>query len=631
MSLDLLSAACEAIKTGSIERASAAAREYLNSNPVLGEMALASRLGDVQVSISRADTVNLYMIGSYTLEPLVPFVQAWGVANALFLNARVGPFGQYWQEILSAESPVYSTDTDVVFLALRAEDLVPDLEFRPTYDVNKVGSIVEDLAGQVEAMVKKIRERSRVKIIVQGFDISRCYAGGLIAFQGDNGTPWIIRECNLRIANLARAAQDVVYLDTEAMVANVGPQWYSESNWFTSANPLSGYGLRELARNLVRAVVAMRGKTKKCIVVDLDNTLWGGIIGEDGPHGIKVGHSYPGNNYSFLQRWLKAMEGLGFILAINSKNEESLVREVLSTHPGMVLRDNDFALILANWNDKASNIREIAARLNIGTDTLVFIDDSPAELDLIMQAYPEVACCRMDEMPVQVIRSVTENGGLDKLTITDEDRSRTAMYLAQERRAKLEASSDSLEEFLRNLQMRAVIGTVDSGSVDRVAQLTQKTNQFNLTTRRYTPGEIQAMAKDPDYRVFWLELEDKFGSNGIVGVAIIRVTASEWRIDTLLLSCRVMGRTVEDAFVRAIADVAWVQGATALIGEYIPTKRNSVVRGLYQRLGFVQIGESGNDGVTLWKLELPAKNLGTPYVTVEMRNEVSYKKEETAS
>lgn len=609
----------DCLRDGEPSRAVFEVREFLNEFPVSAELSLSARLSSSSDLQQRFNPLRLYCLGSYTLEPLIPFVKAWGLANGLCVDTLVCAYGQFRQEVLSAESRLYESSPDAVLISIQANDLVPGLEFRTIEEDETIALRTADsLVESIESLVARIRQHSRAKIVIQGFDISRAYPGGILAFQSQTGLPWVIRDANRRIASLTRKYRDVAYIDTEAMVAEVGPGWYSEANWYTSRNPLSGYGLRELGRHVVRAILALLGRNKKCVVLDLDNTLWGGIVGDDGPDGIKIGPDYPGNNYLAFQKWLQQLEDLGFVLAVNSKNEEPLVREVLQSHPHMVLREDDFAAIVANWGNKANNIRDIAERLNLGSDSFIFVDDSAFELEVVRQAQAEVACYRMDELPLQVIRRILGDGGFDKLSVTAEDRTRTKMYRAEGRRARLEVRAASLDEFLTSLEMRATIGYLDPSRAERIAQLTQKTNQFNLTTRRFTVGEVEDMGRSPLHRVLWMEVEDKFGSYGLVGVVILRVEGHDWWIHDLLLSCRVMGRTVEDALVRVLADMAHSSGAKSLIGEYIPTKRNAVVRDLYKRLGFERVSNDSDGGSDVWRLPLPNNTIGSAFVKVEV-------------
>jgi FkbH-like protein len=349
---------------------------------------------------------------------------------------------------------------------------------------------------------------------------------------------------------------------------------------------------------------------RKCIVLDLDNSLWGGVVGEDGLEGLRLGQEGIGRAYVEFQMELLNLYRKGILLAVCSKNNPEDALAVIRRHPDMQLREENFAAIRINWEDKAANVRALAEELNIGLDSLVFIDDSPVERSRIRQAAPEVLVPDWPADPAEYKMALLRLSASHfyKLAITAEDTRRGDVYKAQAERRKLAESASSLEDFYRSLQMRAKIGLADSFTIPRIAQLSQKTNQFNLTTRRYTEAEITTLSHDPDSAIWWLNLTDQFGPNGIVGVLILRRQSPDtWLIDTFLLSCRVMGRTVEDAF---LAVVARELGDVTLIGEFRPTSKNHPVRELYPRLGF-RLLRQANDA-DFWELKLAATPLHLP-------------------
>ena len=348
-------------------------------------------------------------------------------------------------------------------------------------------------------------------------------------------------------------------------------------------------------------------------MLDLDNTLWGGVIGEDGKAGIQLGHEGIGLAFVDVQRELLNLRQKGILLAICSKNNPEDAYEVIRNHPAMVLREEHFAAAEINWNDKAENIREIARRLNIGVDSLVFIDDSPVERQRVRSTFPEVA---VPEWPLDPCESKRALGRIAseyflKFNISEDDRRRGDMYHAQVERERLAGDAGNLEDFYRSLQMKITIGRADHETIPRVTELTQKTNQFNLTTRRYTEPEIASISADGECRVYWLKLEDRFGPNGIVGVLILRRECrKQWSIDTFLLSCRVIGRTVEEAFLGWTLRELKGLGATEIMGEYIPTAKNVIAANLYDKLGFTLIDT--NDKRTMWTIDLEQRSITVP-------------------
>jgi FkbH-like protein len=419
---------------------------------------------------------------------------------------------------------------------------------------------------------------------------------------------------NARLREFARNSAHIVVVDVEALAEAAGAErWYDPRLWYLGRIRLSALAHGLLASEYASFIAARWGDVRKCIVLDLDNTLWGGIIGEDGMTGIQLGYEGIGFAFVDFQRELLNLQEKGILLAICSKNNSEDAYEVIRHHPAMVLREEHFVAAQINWNDKADNIREIARRVNIGVDSLVLIDDSPVERKRVREAVPEVAVPEWPQDPCDYKRALYRVAGeyFLKFDVTEDDRRRGEMYHAQTERERLAESAGNLEDFYRSLQMKLTIATVDYETLPRVSQLTQKTNQFNLTARRYTESELAAMSADIGCRVYCLKLEDRFGPNGIVSVLILRRQSAErWHIDTFLLSCRVIGRTVEEAFLGyAVRDLQKL-GATCITGEYIPTAKNGMVANLYDKLGFTRT--DSDEKRTKWALDLNQKSITAP-------------------
>jgi FkbH-like protein len=352
----------------------------------------------------------------------------------------------------------------------------------------------------------------------------------------------------------------------------------------------------------MRFVLPLMGRTCKALAIDLDNTLWGGVIGEDGMTGIKLSAEYPGAAFLNLQRAILDLYQRGVILAACSKNNLADAMEAIETHPHMLLRPHHFAALRINWQDKAQNLREIASELNIGIDAIAFLDDNPVERNRVRGEVPEVQVLELPADPMNYAQALREWPVFERLTLSAEDRERGRMYAENRQRAEMEQSAGSLEDFYRGLQMEAIMGQVTPDTLARTAQLTQKTNQFNLTTRRYSEQEIEAMRHDPAYQVVTLKVRDRFGDNGLVGVAITRTEGETCEIDTFLLSCRVIGRTIETAILSHLAEQARQQGATLLQGWFLPTKKNAPARDFYAQHDFQPVQER-EDG-TLWQRDI---------------------------
>jgi FkbH-like protein len=386
--------------------------------------------------------------------------------------------------------------------------------------------------------------------------------------------------------------------------------WHDERKWLMARLPIAAACLLPMAREWMRFIVPLSGRTAKVLVVDLDNTLWGGVIGEDGMNGIAVGSEYPGAAYQALQRALLDLSRKGILLALCSKNNLDDAMEALDNHPGMLLRATHFAALRINWTDKAQNLREIAQELNVGLDALAFIDDNRFEREQVRAALPEVTVIDLPKNPMEYASAVRNCAALERLTLSAEDQQRTEMYAAQKQRAAAGQNFQSKEDFFRYLEQEAELEPVSDLTLERVAQLTQKTNQFNLTTRRYTESQIAEMAKKPGWQVVSIKVHDRFGDHGLVGVAITHDVGDQCEIDTFLLSCRIIGRTVETAMLAHVAESAVQRGRKRLEGWFLPTRKNAPARDFYEQHGFAS--QVTNCEGSLWALDLESFTLRCP-------------------
>jgi FkbH-like protein len=362
--------------------------------------------------------------------------------------------------------------------------------------------------------------------------------------------------------------------------------------------------LVDYAHDLASLVLALRGQSRKCLVLDLDNTVWGGVIGDDGLGGIRLGQGDPeGEAYSAFQAYAKSLKERGVILAVASKNTESIAKEAFEKHPEMVLRLEDISCFMANWDDKATNIRRIAEILNIGMNSLVFVDDNPAERAIVRDLCRDVAVPEMPLDAAEYIQAVERYRYFQATSLSNEDLTRTEMYRATTERSALEAASTDLDAFLRSLELVAQIGPITATSLERSAQLIGRSNQFNLTTRRRSTGELLALLQNPQWVTRTISLTDRFGENGLISVVLAEEVDATLRIDTWLMSCRVLKRGVERLQLNDLARIARQRGLKALMGEYIPTAKNGLVKDHYSSLGFEQT-DATSEGHTHFRLAL---------------------------
>ncbi len=406
---------------------------------------------------------------------------------------------------------------------------------------------------------------------------------------------------NARLAEWA-AAKRIVLIDMARVAGWVGAdRWHDAGHWHAEKLPLDPDLIPLFADVVARTIAAIRGTTRKCLVLDLDNTLWGGVIGDDGVDGIVLGQgSATGEAFLAIQQTALALRERGIILAVCSKNDDEVARTPFRDHPDMPLKEAHIAAFVANWGDKATNLRAIAAALNIGLDALVFLDDNPVERAQVRRELPMVAVPELPADPALYPRALLAAGYFEAIAFAQEDRDRADQYRANAERAAFAGTSD-MAGYLASLDMVADFRPFDAVNRTRIAQLINKSNQFNLTTRRYTEAQVAALEADPAKLTVQIRLVDRFGDNGMISVVI--VDRSTWEIDTWLMSCRVLGRRMEEAVLDQIVAAARAGGAEALRGRYIPSAKNRMVADHYSRLGFAAAGGDAG-GETMWRLDL---------------------------
>jgi FkbH-like protein len=413
----------------------------------------------------------------------------------------------------------------------------------------------------------------------------------------------LVDDFNHRLAGEIGASGDAI-LDVAGIAATVGVDaWHDARRWNLAKIPFSPDFLPLYADHVARLVAALYGKSRRCLVLDLDNTLWGGVLGDDGLANIVLGNGNPtGEAFLDLQRAALALHSRGVVLAVCSKNDEAIARAAFREHPEMLLKESHIAVFQANWDDKVRNLKAIAAALNLGLDALVFLDDNPAERQLVRRELPTVAVPELPEDPALFARTLLAAGYFESTRFTSDDRKRNEQYRAEGLRANLAAQATDLESYLRSLDMTIEFRPFAPVDRPRITQLVNKTNQFNLTTHRYTEAQIRSFEEDRSAATLQIRLTDRFGDNGLISVVICREQGREWHIDTWLMSCRVLKRRVEHAVLNKLVEEARRFGICALVGSYIPTERNGLVSSLFDDLGFTKTEASGE--TSHWRLEV---------------------------
>jgi FkbH-like protein len=554
-------------------------------------------------------TARIAILCSFNLELFRPrLIRSLG-ALGVDADCHVAPYGQHFISALDRSSSLYGFDPSVVIVYVDAMDLLADFIASPfDLDAAQLEDRVDAAFVELRSALTAIRGNlPAASIFLNNFCALGSPATGFLDASLESSVAAAVSELNERLSEL-RADVGAIIVDYAGFLRRHG--WenvWDPRLWYHSRMRLGLGALDRLADLYAGYVYALLGLTKKCLVCDLDGALWGGVVGEMGHDGIELSEDGVGRAHKDFQREILNLKKQGVLLAINSKNNLDDVVEVFERHPDMVLRLEDFESVQINWDDKVSNMHAIARELNIGLDSMVFIDDSSFECDLVRHALPRVTVVQLPTDPAQHPEFLRSLPWFRRLKISEEDSLRSLMMAQQRTRQREQASFANHEEFLYSLGMVAEVSRVTPMTIGRATQLTQKTNQFNLTTRRYTEDQMAALVKDDCYLTLLVRLKDKLGDSGIVGLAIIETGAVEWRLDTFLLSCRVLGRGLETAFLSYILGQAQRRSVRRLLAEFIQTNRNQPAADFLPSHGFQNYG--GGAG---WELDVAAGKIQPP-------------------
>ncbi|HVC60171.1 MAG TPA: HAD-IIIC family phosphatase [Acetobacteraceae bacterium] len=530
--------------------------------------------------------VRLAVLGSATLTHLLPAIRVAGLRRGIWIDTYENDFGQYVQELSDPDSELHAFKPTAVLLSLDAYHLAAGVT--SGLDAAGADAALDEIKGRIREAWRLAREAFRCPIIQQTALPVHPWVLGSNEHRLPGSRARHLARLNAALREMANAdGIDLLAVDEHAARGGI-ERWHDTALWHRSKQEISPVAAPLYGDLAGRLLAAGQGRSFKCLVMDLDNTMWGGVIGDDGMEGIALGQgSALGEAYVTFQDYARELTRRGVILAVCSKNDEANALEPFEKHPEMVLRRSDIASFVANWSDKAGNLRTIAEELNIGLDSLVFIDDNPFERNLVRQELPMVAVPEVSDDPTYYPRAIADAGYFEGLSVTDEDRERTSQYQGNKARDALKASATDLPSYLRGLEMQLVWKRFDRVGLQRIVQLINKSNQFNLTTRRYTDEDVLAVMADPNAFGLQLRLLDRFGDNGVIAIIVGRLRDNQdLYIDTWLMSCRVLGRQVEPTTLNLIARQALKLGARRLVGEYIPTRKNGMVKEHYARLGF---------------------------------------------
>jgi FkbH-like protein len=588
-----------------------------NSGDNLGRelQSLALHALDVNQLTTLARTINKFRADGRSLDPLVPFrlavlsnstidlivpaLVASAARHGIVLEVIEPLYDQVAQEVLTPDSKVNSSKPDAVLLALDYRALPLKLSLA---DTETSSSTIQGVIGYLQMLRDGIRTNSNAVCIFQNFappaetlfgSLDRVLQGTL-RNQLDN--------INREVAKSVFDAGDVL-LDVAGLAETVGlADWHDTKLWNMAKLPFTDELIPLYADHVARTVAALRGKSRKALILDLDNTVWGGVIGDDGLEGIKVAQGDPtGEAHLAVQRLALDLRQRGIVLAVSSKNIDEVARAPFEQHPEMLLKLDHIAVFQANWNDKATNIQAIAEELSLGLDSLVFLDDNPVERGLLRKLLPQVAVPELPDEVAYYARTLSAGGYFESVTFANEDLKRAGFYQGNAKRVNLQKQVGGVDAYLASLDMTITFQPFDATGRTRIVQLINKSNQYNLTTRRYTDPELIAAEKDHEVFTLQVRLADIFGDNGMISVVICRPSeAGVWDIDTWLMSCRVLERKVEHMVLREILEHARLAGVHTLTGIYRPTDRNKLVIDHYSKLGFTKVGEEAS-GLSRWK------------------------------
>ena len=545
--------------------------------------------------------LKVALLGSSTTTFLASVLMANCFRDGINITIYEGAYGNYQQEILNPVSGLYEFQPDLVILLPNHRDL--SINSRITnQDVTFVDNSYRNLWGVIQ-------RQNPCHIIQMGFDVPMQGSWGTLEDSLAEGRGRFIRQLNELLSY--NMPSGVSYLDINRVAHEVGHEFYNLTEWYSSKQYPGTAALPLLADVITAQIRAAFGLSSKVLVLDLDNTLWGGIIGEDGISGIVLGPPSPeGEGYLDLHRFAKDLKEKGGLLAICSKNNLADAQRPFNEHDSTLLKLDDFVVFTANWQDKASNIKEMAEKLSLGLDSFVFLDDNPLERSWVRAQLPQVVVPECGNKPWSMLHALRRGRYFETVAVTGEDLERHQSYKANINRKEMESQSASLEDFLAGLDMIAESGPVDDRTLVRVTQLINKTNQFNLTTQRYTEEQVRSMMDSPSWWTRWYRLKDRFGDHGLIGVVLAQKNQEEWVIDTWLMSCRVLGRKMENYMCQDILTAAREAGAGKVYGNYIPTAKNMLVKDLYKQVGFEPTGKDNTFVFDLTVKSIP----GCPFI-----------------
>ena len=540
--------------------------------------------------------VSVALLADSASQHLAKALRAVAFDHSINLSVWEAEYDAIDSTIYNINSELYTQSFDYILIVQSTQKLYKEF----SHSSRKAGFADEKIA-RIRQFVLLLEQRTKSKVIVSNFIELDDSVFGNYANKTDKSFLYQVRKINFELMNVGIQQKNLFIADLQSLYAQNGKQIAINPKLYIHADLIFDLDfLAQFAKSIISIVAAIQGSFKKCVIVDLDNTLWGGIIGDDGIENIQIGDLGIGKAFTNLQIWLKNLKERGIILAVSSKNTESIAKEVFEKHPGMILKKEDISVFAINWETKVDNILFIQSILNIGFDSMVFLDDNPFERAIVKQHIPDITVPDLPEDPAEYLPYLQSLNLFETASFSEEDSSRTLQYQEEASRKALQKQFTTEAEFLESLGMEATIKSVDNFTRPRVAQLTQRSNQFNLRTQRYTDGDIAKIMTDPNKYTLTVSLADSFGDYGLISAVILEKKSTECLfIDTWIMSCRVLKRGVENMLLEEIVALAKEYGFSHIEGEYIPTAKNGLVKDHYKSLGFQLDVQTGT-----WKLNV---------------------------
>jgi FkbH-like protein len=563
----------------------------------------------------RADLIekNIAILGGSTTSEIKNILELFLLKNGVKAIFYESEYNKYYEDALFGNKSLDTFNPDIVYIHTTSQNIIKYPEFKDSED--EIASLLNIEIERYKSIWSSL-SKFDCAIIQNNFDFTIDRSLGNLDCSDTHGKTYFINQLNNEFSKASREIKNLYINDINYLSSYIGlKNWFDKSLWYQAKYALSLNSIPELSYNISKIINSIFGRTKKCLVLDLDNTCWGGVVGDDGLDGIHIGvETAISESYTTFQQYVKELKQRGVTLAICSKNDFMNAKEGFE-HPESVLKFDDFTSFKANWNPKYENIIEIAKEINIGVDSLVFIDDNPAERDIVSLQVPSVAVPSIGDDVINFIDYVDRGGYFEPISLLADDVNRNKYYKDNKKRTDERSTFESYDEFLASLNMTADIKPFSSIYLDRIAQLTNKTNQFNLTTKRYTTGEIENITFSDNYIKIYGKLNDKYGENGLIAITIGSLKEKRCHVDLWLMSCRVLKRDMEFAMLDELIRQCKKKSISEIIGYYYKSAKNNMVSDLYERFGFV-LNEVNSEG-TIWKLDISQYKNKNKFIKVE--------------